>query len=376
MGSLRQFLQSELDRLEQEGMLRQLSPCSEDRIDLCSNDYLGLARSEVLRERLTVAALHEERWVGSTGSRLLTGNSAIAEQVEDEIAQQFHAEAALIFCSGYAANLGLITSLVGRDDVVVFDEYVHASIRDGIRLSGARGWKFRHNDAGNLRELLARVSPGRRIIVVVESVYSMDGDCASLEEIVSVCDEAGADCIVDEAHTTGIYGPDGAGLVLSKGLVDRVAVRVHTFGKALGVHGAAVVGSETLKKVLINRARSFIYSTAPAARFYLAIREAVRLTASEAGGTLRRQLWRNVAHMQIALAHVGIDWNGESPIVPLIVPGAHAVQKVASVAHDAGFHILPIRSPTVPEGRERIRLCVHAFDDPHEYQRLLSIVRL
>lgn len=373
MGSFDDFLEGELARLKQVGMLRRLPVGCDARVDLCSNDYLGLARSELLRERVNRVVAVDEGRVGSTGSRLLTGNSVVAEEVEREVAHCFGGPAALIFSSGYAANLGLLSSLAGRDDVVIFDELVHASIRDGIRLSGARGWKFRHNDVGNLREVLSRAPRRGRVSVVVESVYSMDGDRAPLREIVAVCDEVGADCIVDEAHSTAIVGPNGAGLVVAEGIVDRVAARVYTFGKGLGVHGAAVVGSEALRSFLVNRARSFIYSTAPAESFYLAIREALRVSASPVGEALRHQLWENVARMRDALAEVGVLWAGESPIVPVVIPGARVVQSVAAAAHDAGFHVLPIRSPTVPEGRERIRLCVHAFDNPGDYRRLLTI---
>lgn len=363
-----------LEELRCKGMLRELPSGCDWLIDLCSNDYLGFARSSILREQIAAQLLIAEKQVGSTGSRLLTGNSLLAEETESRVASWLRGKAALLFSTGYAANVGLLSAVAGREDVVLYDELVHASIRDGIRLSGAKGWKFRHNDLSDLEALIRRAPRRGRIVVVVEGVYSMDGDRAPLEKIVELCEKNGCDCIVDEAHSTGILGPHGAGLVVEQGLENRVAARVHTFGKAAGVHGAAVVGSEKLRCLLINRARSFIYSTAPADSFFIAIGEAAKTLAGSEGEQARKLLWERIQQMKLILARIGFDWEGMSPIFPFIFPGVSRVRQAAAIAREAGFHVLPIVSPTVPAGLERIRLCLHSFDTVASYRDIIELL--
>ncbi len=366
-------LRERLEGMREGGSERYLPESRGDLIDLCSNDYLGLAKFPALRMRIAAAAAAEEERVGSTGSRLLTGNSELAEGTERELAAHFRGESALVFSSGYAANIGLISAVVGREDLVLFDELIHASLRDGIRLSGAKGWKFRHNDISDLSDKLARAPRRGRVWVVVESVYSMDGDRCPLREVVVLCERWGADCIVDEAHTTGILGKNGSGMVVDEGLEERIVARVHTFGKGVGVHGACVVGSSVLRRWLINRARSFIYSTAPADTFFIAIREAVRMGGSEEGDSRRRALWERISVMEAVLGAAGLAWRGESPIVPIVMPGVAVVRAMATAAREAGYRVLPILAPTVPEGLERIRVCLHAGDDPAVYKSLVQV---
>ena len=363
-----------LEALRCEGILRELPSGCDSLIDLCSNDYLGLARSQMLRGQIAARLEIIEKRVGSTGSRLLTGNSLLAEETECRVASWLRGETALLFSSGYAANIGLLSAVVGRKDIVLYDELVHASIRDGMRLSGAKRWKFRHNDLSDLEALIRRAPRRGRIVVVVEGVYSMDGDRAPLKEIVELCEQHGCDCIVDEAHSTGILGPQGEGLVVEQGLENRVAARVHTFGKAAGVHGAAVVGSERLRSLLINRARSFIYSTAPADSFFIAIEEAIKILASSEGEQLKKLLWERIQHMKGVVGRIGLNWEGESPIIPFIFPGVSQVRQAAAIAREAGFHVLPIVSPTVPAGLERIRLCLHAFDTVASYRDIIELL--
>ncbi|MCL4171189.1 UNVERIFIED_CONTAM: hypothetical protein GTU68_025567, partial [Idotea baltica] len=233
-------MQDALDARQAQGLLRQLPTPIGERIDFCSNDYLGFAHT------LRVAAPTSG---GATGSRLISGNSTLAEALEQQIANFHGAEAALLFPSGYAANIGLLPAVAGRGDTIVYDKLIHASLRDGIRLSRAKALSFAHNDLTDLIKKLQ--NPEGQTFVVIESVYSMDGDQAPLTDIVNICQQYDALLIVDEAHGTGVIGKR-----------DQVWARVHTFGKAIGSHGAAIVGSQLLKSYLLNFARSFIYATA------------------------------------------------------------------------------------------------------------------
>ena len=263
------LLLNKLTRRKEDGLVRQLFPQS-NLIDFSSNDYLGFAKSkdvfDLSKNEVSKVASHSLPFNGSTGSRLLTGNSSYAEDLEKFIANYHKAEAGLIFNSGYSANIGLISSVAGKDDVIFYDELSHASIYDGVRLSKAGSFPFRHNDLSHLEERLMFFKASHKkdssCFVIVESVYSMDGDFAPLKEIAFLCDKYQADLIVDEAHATGIFGEKGEGRVVELGLEEKVFARVHTFGKALGCHGAIVLGSDTLRSYLINYARSFIYTTA------------------------------------------------------------------------------------------------------------------
>ena len=248
-----------LDAKKAQGLHRKLVTVNADALDFCSNDYLGLASKFDLISPEIQAEIQGLK-LGSTGSRLITGNSKLAEETEAIIAQFHKAEAALLYSSGFMANVGLMACIAGKDDTIISDDYIHASIIDGIRLSYATKYRFKHNDLEDLETQLQLAK--NRIIVVVESIYSMDGDEGPLSKIADLCEKYGALLIVDEAHSTGIYGENGAGLVCQYGLENRVYARVHTFGKALGFHGAAVVGSHVLRDYLINYSRSFIYTTA------------------------------------------------------------------------------------------------------------------
>jgi 8-amino-7-oxononanoate synthase len=249
------FLTKHLEQRKNQNAIRQLSS-ETSLIDFCSNDYLGFARSRTLMEKIRTSAAAP----GSTGSRLISGNSMLCEDLERTIAEFHQAPAGLIFNSGFDANLGLLSSVARRGDTILYDELVHASIRDGIRLSFAKSFPFSHNNIAHLEARLRRARG--ELFVAVESVYSMDGDCAPLPDMANVCDQFGAHLIIDEAHATGVFGPGGRGLVVQEDLAARVFARVHTFGKALGSHGAIVLGSAALRSYLINFARSFIYTTA------------------------------------------------------------------------------------------------------------------
>jgi 8-amino-7-oxononanoate synthase len=357
-----------LRKRAQDGSLRTLAPAL-DGIDLCSNDYLGLARrlGEVCSTPPGGLAC-----LGSTGSRLVSGSTVAHEELEDFLARFHSAESSLLFGSGFEANLGVLASLGGRHDTILYDDSVHASMRDGVRLSLARSYSFRHNDLDDLRRKM-RLAKGD-CFVAVESVYSMDGDCAPLEGMCAVCQETGAYLIVDEAHATGVYGEQGQGLVHAAGLSDAVFARVYTFGKAVGYRGACVVGSRELRTFLLNFARSFVYSTATDLFSLQCIRTAYELMATaESERTTLRQLvcaWKD-----LAAAYPQVKFmQSESPIQGVIVPGNAAAVALEEELRELGFFVRAIRSPTVPAGVERLRVCLHAFNCVSHLSDLISCI--
>ncbi|QHV98574.1 aminotransferase class I/II-fold pyridoxal phosphate-dependent enzyme [Spirosoma endbachense] len=369
-------LSERLEIRQQNGLLRQLRT-ADNLIDFCSNDYLGFARSADLKQAIQQAdASASDARTGATGSRLLAGQTYLAAAVEDELASFYQTESALIFNSGYDANLGLLACLPQANDTLLTDELVHASMIDGARLSYASRHRFRHNDLNDLDSKLqqtTRSGQSGQVFVAIESVYSMDGDLAPLTEIVALCERYGAALIVDEAHATGVYGPNGEGMVVALGLADRILARVHTFGKALGVHGAAVVGSSVLRNYLINFARPFIYTTALPPHSLLAIRCAHQLVQLSANA--RKSLHERIQyfHQRVASQLPETTWtNSSSPIQGLIVPGNDYARHIASEAQRARFDVRAILSPTVPVGQERLRICIHLFNTTEEIDRLVS----
>ncbi|MGE0771342.1 MAG: aminotransferase class I/II-fold pyridoxal phosphate-dependent enzyme [Cyclobacteriaceae bacterium] len=331
-------------------------------IDFSSNDYLGLARSAELAACIRDAASHHLS-NGATGSRLLTGNSGYVEHVEVKLATLFHGEAALIFNSGYAANTAVLSSIPARGDTIIYDELAHASIKDGARLSLAERYPFRHNDLSDLESKLSRAK-GHRFIVT-ESLYSMDGDMAPIKSLVELADRMGASLIVDEAHSTGIFGATGSGLSVSLGVDKQIPIRIYTFGKAMGVHGACVVGSRQLIDFLINSARPFIYSTALPVHSIVSIDQAFILLEKYAD--LQRTLWENVE----VFCRYFPNAKHQSPIQPIIIPGNDEVRGVAQRLMENNFDVRPIISPTVKEGSERLRVVLHSFNT-HEQIRTLT----
>lgn len=361
------------------GLLRQLRT-SDGLVDFCSNDYLGFARSPELKTAIQEAdADHADERNGATGSRLLAGHTALVGEVEQELARFYQTETALIFNSGYEANLGLLACLPKAGDTLLTDELIHASMIDGARLSYASRHRFRHNDLNDLETKLkqaAELQPDGQLFVAVESIYSMDGDLAPLRELTDLCDQYDAALVVDEAHATGIYGTNGEGLVVSLGLQERVLARVHTFGKALGVHGAVVVGPAILRDYLINFARPFIYTTALPPHSLLAIRCAHEhlTTCSDA----RKNLFEHLTYFREQLGNMlpRTAWtDSQSPIQCLILPGNELAHSVAAEAQQAGSDVRAILSPTVPVGQERLRLCMHAFNTTDEIDRLLATLQ-
>ncbi|MFN5371625.1 MAG: aminotransferase class I/II-fold pyridoxal phosphate-dependent enzyme [Bacteroidia bacterium] len=352
------FLKHKLDEREALQALRKLKP-SNMFIDFSSNDYLGLGKT---LEQLSGTGK------GSGGSRLLYGNSNEAEALEIWLAQAFDSEAALVFNSGYAANLGFCSSVPQKNDVILYDELIHASVRDGIRLSLAKAYSFRHNSIDSLCEKANRQNG--RIFVVVESVYSMDGDRAPLEELNARCVKNGWLLVVDEAHALGVYGPNGKGCVAALSDTSGVFARVLTFGKAAGFHGAAVLGSTVLKDYLVNFSRPFIYSTAlPPSDYATMHRQLQRLLDADAErGELRNRIkdWKQLIGAAFKTQDCPIQ------IVPAI-SNAHA-DALANQISKEGFDVRAIKHPTVAAGSERLRIILHAFNSEDEIKLLAKCI--
>jgi 8-amino-7-oxononanoate synthase len=339
--------------------------------NFCSNDYLGLSEHPGLREAVTRAAQNAPR-VGGTGSRLLSGQTEDWTKLEEEFAQFAGTEAALFFGSGYAANMGLLGALVGPDDVVYSDVLNHASLIDGMRLSGARKVIYPHLDLGALEESLRQdAGAAWRRLIITESVFSMNGDIAPLKEMAALAGKYGAAMVVDEAHATGVHGPEGRGLVVGNRIWQHVLATIHTCGKALGSLGALVCGPTVLREHLINHARTFIYSTALPPYFVAQIRTALHLATgmeSERQGLLMR-----AASMTRELRKEGFDTAGSaSQIVPVVLGGNEATLKAAAHLQHEGFAVRAIRPPTVPPDGARLRLSLTTQIAEGELRRLVQ----
>lgn len=331
-------------------------------IDFYSNDYLGIARLES-----PVTGAH-----GATGSRLISGNYSQVEELEDYAAEFFRQPAALLFNSGYSANLGLLSCVPQRGDTIIYDEYCHASIRDGIQLSNADAYKFRHNDTEHLQKRL-KTAKGT-VYVVVEAIYSMDGDDHNLPWLGQICEAHGAHLIVDEAHSGGVYGKFGRGLVGGEeaflGTI-KVFAKIITFGKAFGSHGAMVLGSQDLKDFLINFSRPFIYTTALPPSSISRIRFAIE-TVREARKE-RAKLNDNILYFRKKTdQHKLMTFESVSPIQGVIIPGNSQVKQKAAALNDQGFMVKAILSPSVPKGKERIRICLHSYNTHQEIKALIK----
>lgn len=334
-------------------------------LNFASNNYLALAEDDRVRRAAAEAA---QRWgAGATGSRLMGGTLALHEELESSLAQFKGRAAALVFPSGYHANLGMIPALTGPDDTLFLDRLAHASLLDGARLSKARVRVFRHNDPSDLNHALARVTGSGERWVITESVFSMDGDRAPLKEVTAVCQKHGARLYVDEAHGTGVWGPDGRGWVNEQGVVDQVDVCMGTLSKAFGAQGGFICGSTALTQWAINRARAYIYSTALAPSAVGAAQAALKIIVDEPDRRARlfeisSRLWG------------GLDLVGQGPIVPLIVGEEAKALSLSAALWEAGIFAPAVRFPTVPKGQARVRFSVTAAHTPDDIDRVLSCV--
>jgi 8-amino-7-oxononanoate synthase len=360
------FLHKKLDERKAAQAFRTLR-LPDGKTDFCSNDYLGIIHQGLLERRMQEDGRPLPH--GSGGSRLLAGNYQRVEQLEQTLATFHEAPAGLLFNSGYDANLGLLSAVPQRGDTIIYDSLSHASLRDGIRLSFAQSFSFPHNDLAVLESRLQAASGN--IFVVTESVFSMDGDKAPLAAMVQLCNQYQAHLIVDEAHATGVVGPKGEGLVQQLGLQAACFARIHTFGKAVGCHGAVVLGSETLRQYLINFSRPFIYTTALPESSIAAIETAYQhFPAMQAE---RNQLQQLVSWFQQApLAYQKLV--SDTPIQVVIIPGNDQVKEVAGRLQSAFLNVRPILYPTVPKGSERLRIVLHAFNTIQEVQKLVQVL--
>jgi 8-amino-7-oxononanoate synthase len=364
---IEKFLNDRLQQRKEDLTIRNLST-SFPSVDFCSNDYLGLAKSSQLKSSVEKALnnLPEYR-NGSGGSRLLSGNNTYIEETEQFIADFHLAESGLIFNSGYDANVGLLSCIPQRGDTIITDELIHASIIDGCRLSHANRYKFIHNDLKDLEEKL-KISKGN-IFVVVESIYSMDGDAAPLQDISSLCEAYHANLIVDEAHATGVFGNLGEGLVHKLNLQNKVFARIVTFGKAIGVHGAIVLGSKILRHYLINFARSFIYTTAAPIHNLVAVRCAYQFLKHSQILELHSKI--SLFKQQIKLHEISA-LKSDSAIQGILFSSNEITKKAAQQLQLNGFDVRAILSPTVAPGKERLRICLHTYNSDQEITSLID----
>ena len=374
MKKLPEILSNKLNVRLQNNALRKL-PQETDLVDFASNDYLGFSNSKLIFDTTHQYLLeHNQIQNGATGSRLLSGNHSIYKTAEDYITQFHQAQSALIFNSGYDANVGFFSAVPQKGDLILYDELCHASIRDGIQLSNAKAYKFQHNDLEDLERLLVRNSE-KTIYIVTESVFSMDGDTPNLEELVQLAEKHDAYMVVDEAHALGVLGDKGEGLVQSLHLQDIVFARIMTFGKGLGCHGAAILGSQELKSYLVNFARSFIYTTGlsphSVATILMAYQQLEKATDSQ------QQLKNNIAHFnqeknRLSLKPLFVF--SKSAIQSAIIPGNERVKSIAHQLQSKGFDVKPILSPTVPEGQERLRFCLHSYNSENEITQIVQLL--
>ena len=360
-----EFLQNKLNERKNANAFRSLI-YNDNKVDFCSNDYLGIVKNNLLLSH------GNNLKYGSTGSRLLSGNYPLIEQCERSIADFHNAAAGLIFNSGYDANIGLMASVPQKNDVIIYDQLVHASIRDGIRLSFATAFQFPHNDVEALEIKLSKLeSTVGNKFVVTESVFSMDGDVAPLALIADLCEKYNAHLVIDEAHATGVIGKKGEGVVQTLSLQKKCFARVHTFGKACGTHGAIVLGSNDLRNYLINFARPFIYSTALPETTVASIKSAYEIFPGMSDE--REQIKKLIEHFQKNTSVTGIQ-QSNTPIQVVIVSGNENVKAVCKICEQNDIDVRPILYPTVPRGKERLRIVLHSFNTIQQVDALLNII--
>ena len=385
-------LNERLAEIREQGLFRELrridSPQSprveingKTFLNFSSNDYLGLANEPDLKEAAIAAV--EKFGAGAGASRLICGSIAPHHELEEALAAFKNVEAALSFSSGYAAAVGTIGALVGKEDVVVIDKLVHASIVDGARLSGAKLRVFAHNDledlesilkwAGSVQSLKAKSQSRGRVLLVTESVFSMDGDCAPLREIVELKNKYGAWLMVDEAHATGMYGKHRRGLAEEFGVSDEIEVQMGTLGKALGASGGYIAGSRTLIDFLVNRARSFIFSTAPVPAAAAAAMAGVRFVQSSAGEARTNLLWERVNEFHSSLGATAPAFR--SAIIPVIIGDETKAVQAASALHAQNIYVPAIRYPTVARDEARLRVTVTAAHTAGDLRKLAAALK-
>lgn len=368
-------LNNKLEQRKQVNALRALGK-NNTLIDFSSNDYLGFSNSEsIYNASLTYLKELSITRNGATGSRLLSGNHELYTTLETVLCEFHNSEAALVFNSGYTANLGFFSCVPQRNDIILYDELVHASIRDGITMSNAKAYKFKHNNLEQLDEMLKQVKQNNtEVYVVTESVFSMDGDTPNLAKLSEVCEVNSAHLVIDEAHALGVFGKQGQGLVQDLNLEAKVFARIITFGKAIGCHGAAILGSKQLISFLVNFSRPFIYTTALAPHAVASVICAYKeLYTSNSNKTLQEI----ISYFNTELIRLGLkNWfiKSNSAIHCCIIPDNTKVKSVARLLQEGGFDVKPILSPTVEKGKERLRFCLHSFNSEQEIKKVLTLL--
>jgi 8-amino-7-oxononanoate synthase len=369
-------LSEKLSKRNQNQALRKLTT-QNNLIDFSSNDYLGFANSEVIFDKTHRYLLENNLKInGATGSRLLSGNHKVYDETEHYIANFHQSKAALIFNSGYDANVGFFSSVPQRNDVILYDELCHASIRDGIIMSNAKSYKFEHNDLEDLEKKIKNLElkiDNYEIYIVTESVFSMDGDSPELENLAQLSTNYNCLLVIDEAHALGVFGSKGEGLIQELNLQNQVFARIMTFGKGLGCHGAAILGSEELKSYLVNFARSFIYTTGLSPHSVATILVAYQELENQKE-TIQK-LRNNIQFFNQQKTLLGLKQlfvRNKSAIQSAIIPGNEKVKFIASELQKNGFDVKPILSPTVPEGQERLRFCLHNYNSEKEIVTILN----
>ncbi|MEO6346540.1 MAG: pyridoxal phosphate-dependent aminotransferase family protein [Aquaticitalea sp.] len=378
MYKLPEKLKSKLEERKNQNTLRKLG-VHNNIIDFASNDYLGFSKSKNI---FTVAHRHliDHNHIqnGSTGSRLLSGNHILYDEVEDLICKIHDCETTLIFNSGYDANLGFFSCVPQRGDFIFYDELIHASIRDGIRMGNAKAYKFKHNDLEDLKKR-CRIEKGRNPLnsefyIVTESVFSMDGDSPDLKALASFCKEANCHLIVDEAHAVGVFGVKGVGIIQQLELQHEVFARLVTFGKALGCHGAAILGSAELKKYLVNFSRPLIYTTALPPHSLATIQSSYAELNKTPSIELLHQNILTFKAESIRHRLQGHFIESDSSIQCCIISGNEKVKSISKQLQNKGFDVKPILSPTIPQGKERLRFSLHAYNSRNEISEVLSLL--
>lgn len=370
--TLESQLEATLLKRRQISKMRRLVVNPTNAIDFSSNDFLGLSHSELFRSSYLTELNNMPSILGSTGSRLLDGNSSYCENLEKRIASFHKSPSALIFNSGFDANAGLFSTVPQRGDVILYDELIHASVHEGMRMSRAgKRIPFSHSNVEDFERILLSVIkelPGKNVFVAVESVYSMDGDVAPLNELVQVLkkywpNKENGYLIVDEAHSTGVYGEYGRGVVSALGLEDEMFARLHTFGKALASNGAAVLGSETLRQYLINYARPLIYSTFMSFNSLASIKCAYDILENGETVPIQKHVHAITQRFRETIKlPTGTLLPSSSPIQGVVLNGNAPVRALAGYLNSKGFIVKPICSPTVPIGQERVRICLHGHN--------------
>lgn len=363
-------LEEKLIQRKENNSLRSLTP-EKKGVDFFSNDYLSLSKNN----HIQIANPEEPNYYGSSGSRLISGNSIFIENIEADIANFHNTPSALLYQSGYLANLGLISCIAQKNDTIIYDSLIHASIRDSIKLNNAKSYSFKHNDTTDLEKKILN-SQGN-VFVIIESVYSMDGDFGNIEEILELTKKHNANLIIDEAHSVGIYGVNGQGISSNKKIIEDVFAIIVTYGKAFGLHGAAVLCSNLTKQFLINFSRPFIYTTGVSKHEAELVK--YRYSQIKNANKARENLFTNIQYYNNKIIELNNTKSSQfstnySPIQYVLIGDINKTKQISTILNENDLLVKPILSPTVAKGKERIRICLHQHNTKKEIDLLINII--